>query len=163
MSQTCRWPPPAYSVRGEESATLKVIIAAELGHGVRVSSPLRYALTAVQGGKVVFETNDTVADGSEAAPIVTAAQLAPGQYRLRIAALDGAGRGGTVEMPIDVALRAAAGLQFSDVIVGVTGQSFAPAIRARAGQALDALIELYLRGACPFRDRAGDLRAPQRE
>ena len=133
----------AYSVRGEESATLKVIIAAELGHGMRVSSPLRYALTAVQGGKVVFETNDTVADGSEAAPIVTAAQLAPGQYRLRIAALDGAGRGGTVEMPIDVALRAAAGLQFSDVIVGVTGQSFAPAIRARAGQALDALIELY--------------------
>jgi VWFA-related protein len=133
----------AYTVRGEEPATLKVIITAELARGMKVSPPLRYALMVTQGTRSVFETNDTAAEGAEGSRVLTAAQLAPGQYRLRLGAIDGSGRGGTVDMPLAVALQTAGGLQFSDVIVGVTGQSFTPVIRARAGEALDALVELY--------------------
>ncbi len=133
----------AFSVRGDETATLKLIIAAELAHGTRISSPLRYGLAILQGNKVVFENAGTVAQGTEGAPVVIATQLAPGQYRLRVAAIDGSGRAGTVELPISVGLGTAASLQFSDVIVGVTGQSFTPAIRVRADQPLDALVELY--------------------
>ena len=42
-----------------------------------------------------------------------------------------------------VGLKAAGDLQFSDLIVGVTRDTFTPAVRARTGQALDALVELY--------------------
>jgi VWFA-related protein len=133
----------AYTVRGEEPATLKVIIAAELALGLKLSSPLSYALTVMQDGKVAFETDGKAPEGVDGTRVVTAAQLAPGRYRLRVAAIDAAGRGGTVEVPLAVSLRDAAGLQFSDVIVGAIGESFTPAIRARAGDALGALIELY--------------------
>src|SRR4029078_10065523 len=42
-----------------------------------------------------------------------------------------------------VGLRAAGPLQFSDLIVGVSHQAFAPSVHTRAGQPLDTLLELY--------------------
>lgn len=132
----------AYSVRGEDAATLKVIVAAELGGSVTLTPPIQYAVTINREGKAVFQTNDVAVAGADGARVLTAAQLAPGRYRLRLAGIDGVGRGGTVELPITVALRAAGTLQASDVILGI-GQSFTPVVRVREGQSLSALIELY--------------------
>lgn len=133
----------AYTMRGEEAATLKVIITAELARGISVTSPLHYALMVMQDGKAVFQSRDAAVEEANGARVVTAAQLAPGRYRLRLAAIDGSGRGGTVEVPVGVGLRTAADLQFSDVIIGVSGPSFTPVIHARVGQTLSTLVELY--------------------
>lgn len=145
----------AYTVRGEEGATVKVIVAAELARDVETSPPLRYALALLREGKAAFETNDVAAiDGRTppAARVVTAAQVAPGQYRLRLAAVDAAGRGGTVELPVSVGLRAAADLQLSDLIVGAVGEAFTPLIHARRQDRLAALLELYAADPARFAD-----------
>ena len=145
----------AYTVRGEESATVKVIIAAELARNVETSPPLHYALAVIKDGKAAFETNDVAAlDGGTppTARVVTAAQLAPGRYRLRFAGVDAAGRGGTVEVPLAIGLRAAGDLQLSDLIVGVTRDAFTPVVHARAGERVAAIIELYAADPARFAD-----------
>ena len=49
------------------------------------------------------------------------AKLPPGSYRLRVAAIDAEGRSALIELPLNVGLRAAGDVQFSDVILGVAG------------------------------------------
>ena len=104
---------------------------------------MRYGLAALQDTKVAFQAQDVAGKEGTDTTVVTAAQLPPGRYRLRLAAFDAAGRTGTVELPVTVGLRAAGPLQFSDLIVGVSHQAFAPAVHTRAGQPLDTLLELY--------------------
>lgn len=135
-----------YTVRGDEPTTVKAIIAAEIGRGVTSDPPHRYALTITKDAVTSFQTNDVATahdDPTAGAHVVTAAQLAPGRYRLRFVATDAAGRGGTVDLPIGIGLRAAADLQFSDLIVGHTGQGFRPVFHATAGEPIGMLVELY--------------------
>ncbi len=133
----------AYSVRGDEATTLKVIINAELGGEQRPTDQVRYALFITKGNDVVFQTNDAATSEAGRAHVLTAAQLAPGRYRLRFAAIDIDGRGGTVELPISVGLRATGAIQTSDVIVGTAADGFRPAVQLSATARAAALIELY--------------------
>lgn len=131
-----------YMTRGEEPDTLKVILLVELLNASKDDGPASYALAVTKDGRNVFETAERIAAGSTRAAI--AAQLAPGRYRLRAAVVDGAGRPGSLDVPIIVGLRQAGSLQFSDLIVGDgrTG-SFLPATRVSEGGPVEAALELY--------------------
>ena len=133
----------AYTVRGEEADTVRVLLVAELGRGIPLTEPVQYAIVVTSAGRTAFETNGTAARAGDIVRIQFATQLAPAAYRVRIAAADASGRGGSLDIPVTVGLRAAGGLHLSDLILGQIGSSFAPAIHAPAGQLLGSYLELY--------------------
>jgi hypothetical protein len=131
-----------YSVRGEEATTLKQVFLIHAG-ALGTDAPPTYALSVVKDGRAVFQTNGQLAVTDREAQAVTAAQLAPGRYRLRVAVVDPEGHGGSFEMPLSVGLRAGGSLQFSDVFVGLLSDRFVPSTRVAAGAPAGALVELY--------------------
>jgi VWFA-related protein len=132
----------AYTTRGEDPATLRVLLSAEIGaSGERQPA---------EWGFLVFDKDDKlVADGRQTldstAPwtVTSSAQLAPGRYRLKLAAIDADRRAGAIEVPLTVGLRAAGPLQVSDLIVGVTPTGrLQPRSHVVRGAPLSALMEV---------------------
>lgn len=128
----------SYTTRGEEPTSLRVLLSAEFGAGV------------TEWAFAVFDRNKVVADGRQQPGeeagrriLTTSLQLAPGRYRIRVAATAGDGRAGVIDAPLAVGLRAAGPLQLSDVIVGtaVSGR-VQPQSRIFSGQRLAALLEI---------------------
>lgn len=132
-----------YTVRGEEPDTLKAIVGAEIGRGLARTPPVRYALAVLRDGTPVFVTNGTATDGADAARVTAGLQLAPGQYRLRVAAVDAGGRGGSLEAPVSIGIRDAGDLQASDLMLGSPAGTFTPAFSVPAGTPLSGLLEVY--------------------
>lgn len=138
----------AYTTRGAEDKTLRVLLSAEIGA----------AQSRLPGdwGFVVFDEGNAVASGRQRievaaagqpdeAPwsITTSAKLAPGSYRVRFAAADADGRAGVIDIPLTVGLRAAGDLQVSDLILGTSdGAKLQPRARIPHGAQISALIEL---------------------
>ena len=140
-----------YTARGEEATTLKEIVVIELPRGAATEPPPSYALTISKDDRVVFQTADELrAAGADGPRAVTGAQLPPGMYRLRLAVVDGAGRAGTLEMPLGVGLRPMGALQVSDLFVGTVSDRFTPAIEAASGTPLTVLLEVYAADPATF-------------
>ena len=140
-----------YTARGEEATTLKEILAIELPRGAVTESAASYALTISKDDRVVFQTADEIrATGGTEAQAVTGAQVPPGVYRLRLAAVDATGRAGTLEMPLAVGLRPLGALQASDLFVGSAGDRFSPAIEAASATPLTAILEIYAADPAAF-------------
>jgi VWFA-related protein len=148
----------AYSTRGQDDTTLKVILLVELLAG-KMEEPLpTYAISITKDDQTAFETADkTSVAGPAGARAVISAQLAPGQYRLRGAVLDSSGRPGSIEMPLAVGLRRAGAFQFSDLLVGTTNERFAPASHVPSDAPITALLELYTNELEQFDDVNVDL------
>jgi VWFA-related protein len=130
-----------YVTRGDQTATLKVILSATI-------DPAAAASGAAEWGFAVFRQEQQVAIGRDRSethdPIVTATQVGPGSFRIRFAAIAGDGREGLVEATLPVGLRAHGDVQSSDVIAGVaTADRFVPRSAFPAGQEIQALVELY--------------------
>ena len=107
--------------------------------------------TISKDDRVVFQTADEIrATGADGPRAVTAAQLPPGMYRLRLAVVDAAGRPGTLEMPLGVGLRPMGALQVSDLFVGTAGDRFTPAIEVASGTPLTAILEVYAADPAAF-------------
>ena len=133
-----------FSARGEEPTTLKAIVAAEIARKTTSVAPIDYAWVVTREGKPVYENDGVATELDDGARVVAAVQLAAGLYRLRFAAVDAAGKGGTVEAALPVGLRSAADIQFSDLFVGVARTTFLPVMRApRSTSTLSAFVELY--------------------
>ena len=128
----------SYTTRGEEPASLRVLLSAEFGAPI---SDWAFA---------VFDRNKVIADGRQQSTdevgkriLTTSLQLAPGRYRIRIAATASDGRAGVIDAPLPVGLRAAGPLQLSDVILGTAlSGRIQPLRRIVAGQRLAALLEI---------------------
>ena len=128
----------SYTTRGEEPASLRVLLSAEFGAPI---SDWAFA---------VFDRNKVIADGRQQSTdevgkriLTTSLQLAPGRYRIRIAATASDGRAGVIDAPLPVGLRAAAALQLSDVILGTAlSGRIQPQSHIVAGQRLAALLEI---------------------
>lgn len=133
----------AYSTRGDEAATLKVILSIEAWSAAVIGTS--YAISILKDGQPVYQTTDTATQSAtDGIRAITAAQLAPGRYRLRAAVVDPGGRTGSLEMPLGVGLRPAGSLQLSDLFVGAAaGDRFAPATRVPADGTIEALLEIY--------------------
>lgn len=166
---TLRQPRPAtelplkvttYTVRGSADLRLKTLIAAELALPVGQAMDLAWGFEVRDKGRVIADAFDNgLPHGSSATPdgvmLVTAVSLPAGTYTLRFAAMDGAGRRGSVDHPITVGLRMThAGLgdnatperlYFSDLLLGQdVDNRFQPRLQfpADAGT-ISALLELY--------------------
>jgi hypothetical protein len=127
----------SYTTRGEEPASLKVLLSAEFGASV------------ADWAFAVFDRNKVLADGRQQAAgevgnrITTSLQLAPGRYRIRVAATAADGREGVIDAPLAVGLRAAGPLQLSDVILGTAlSGRVQPQSRIFVGQRVAALLEI---------------------
>ena len=139
----------AHSVRGDEAATLKVMIRADIGHGVATTAPLRYQAVVI-GANDNAGVNVTGTAASDGGVVITT-QLAPGRYRVRLAAVEAGGRSGTLEVPIVAGLRSVGGFQLGDLIVGtVAGQSLTPSIYAPGGNPLIPTLEMTTADSARF-------------
>lgn len=139
----------AHTVRGDEPATLKMMIRADIGHGAVTNAPVRYQAVVIgaNGNTGVNVTGTAASDGR----VVITTQLAPGKYRVRFAAVEGSGRAGTLEVPIVAGLRSIGGFQIGDVIVGtVSGQSLEPSIYAAAGNPIIPTLEMTTADSARF-------------
>lgn len=131
----------AHSIRGDEPTTLKVLIRADISHGVGTNAPVRYAALVLGADNTILM--NTTGSAAPNGGVLLSTQLAPGRYRLRMAAIDGIGRAGTLEVPIDVGIRIAGGLQLSDVIIGSGPKgSLQPSIYASVAESLAVALEL---------------------
>lgn len=166
---TLRQPRPAtelplkvttYTVRGSADLRLKTVIAAELALPVGRAADLAWGFEVRDKGRVIADAFDHgLPHGSSATTdgvmLVTAVSLPAGAYTLRFAAMDAAGRRGSVDHPIAVGLRMThAGLgdtatperlYFSDLMLGQDVENrFQPRLQfgADAGT-ISALLELY--------------------
>lgn len=169
LGYTLRQPRPAtelpmkvttYTVRGSTDLRLKTVIAAELALPVGQAVDLAWGFEVRDKGRVIADAFDHgLPHGSSATPdglmLVTAVSLPAGTYTLRFAAMDAAGRRGSVDHPIAVGLRMThAGLgesatperlYFSDLMLGQDVENrFQPRLNfaADAGT-ISALLELY--------------------
>jgi hypothetical protein len=150
----------AYTLRGHDDLRLKTVIAAELALPVSQAIDLAWGFEVLDRGRVIADAFDHgLPRGSSATEggvmLVTAASLPAGRYTLRFAAIDGAGRRGSVEHPIAVGLRmthASMGqaasperLYFSDLLVGTeVDERFQPRLQFTAATGVvSALLELY--------------------
>jgi VWFA-related protein len=145
----------AYSTRGDEASTLKVVVLVET-RGAATPQPT-YGFTVTKDDRTVFETADPMTTDASGARAVVAAQLAPGRYRLRAAVVDAAGRPGSVEMPLVVALRQAGPFQFSDLVVGTASGPFSPAVHVASGSSIGAVVEIYTEDPAQFEGVGVDL------
>ncbi|MEO8678873.1 MAG: VWA domain-containing protein [Vicinamibacterales bacterium] len=136
----------AYSTRGTDPSTLRVLIASEVGADA-TRLPVDWGYSVLNDGNVVATGRETFDTGSAGPWIATAsAKLLPGRYRLRVAATDAAGRAGVADVPLAVGLRVAGDVQMSDLIVGVADAGkLQPRDRIARGAPVSALIELMSR------------------
>jgi len=138
----------AYTMRGDDVSTLRVVIAVEVG-AERFKGPAEWSFAAFQEGNAVA-TGQQQLDGAAAAPWPAAmsAKLLPGRYRLRVAAADAEGRAGVIDVPLTVGLRAAGALQVSDLMLGVAMNGrLQPQSRIASGVPVVGLLEVL--GADP--------------
>jgi VWFA-related protein len=107
-----------YTMRGDDDSALRVVIATEVGDA-RAQPPMQWGFAVFTEGNVVATSRQRLDAAGPVTAGAISAKLLPGQYRLRVAAVDGAGRPGVTDLPLSVGLRAAGDLQFSDLMVGV--------------------------------------------
>jgi hypothetical protein len=108
----------AYTMRGDEASTLRTIVGIETGSLLN-DGPAEWAFAVFNEGNVVATGRQKLEGGTGPWLGALSAKLLPGQYQLRAAVRDRAGRAGVVERAIDVGLRGDAKVQFSDLLVGV--------------------------------------------
>jgi len=131
----------SYTTRGVEPATLRVLISAEIS-GVQAAGAAEWAFVIFDRTKVVADGRQELTGEGSRRTITTSLQLPPGRYRIRLAAAGGDGRGGVIDAPLPVGLRAAGQLQLSDLVVGTAMSGrMQPLRRIVQGQRLAALLE----------------------
>lgn len=133
----------AYSTRGTEESTLRVLISSELS-AARARLPAEWAFAVFNEDNVVATGRQSFEAGTTGPMVITtSAKLLPGRYRLRVAARDADGRAGVVDVPLAAGLRVAGDLQMSDLIVGISEAGrLQPRSRVTQGTPVSALIEL---------------------
>jgi VWFA-related protein len=146
----------AYNTRGEDAATVKLVVVLETPSGTQ-GGPPSYAFT-INGAddKPAFQTTGAMKAHGDGAHVSVATQVAPGRYRLRGAVVDAQGRAGSVELPIAVGMRQAGEFQFSDLIVGTPAAGFTASSRLAPPEAI-AILELFTADPAQFEGISVDL------
>ena len=131
----------SYTIRGDEPEMLRFLVSAELG---RPGGPVDWGFIVLKDGNIVATGRQRVEPAAVIAAGTLSAKLLPGHYQLRAAAVDAQGRAAVMELPVSVGLRAAASLQFSDLILGTAGTD--GRLQARStfiqGESISGLFEM---------------------
>ena len=129
-----------YVSRNAADGTIKVTFVAE------PTDPLvRFASAAAalidEDGRIVGQWT---ASDMEAAPMMGAMVVPAGTYRLRVAATDAAGRGGTADERVIAALTPAGPLQLSTLVLGISRSGvFVPTLEFGSEPVAIASFEIY--------------------
>jgi VWFA-related protein len=117
---------------------VRVLVAADVA---RASRPVALALALVGPHDAVAASRMYQGVGAETSgdrvPFVGDFSVEPAVYRLRLAALDAAGRRGSVDHQVKAALTSAGGVEISDLLLGPLPP---------AGQALEPAIDVVVEG-----------------
>ncbi len=76
-------------------------------------------------------------------PMMFAAVVPPGRYRIRFAATDSAGRGGSADQELPIELATAGALKMSALLLGVDAGGFKPVLEFKDEPAALATFEVY--------------------
>lgn len=96
-----------------------------------------------EGGRMVA-SRVLKADELQGNPVITALTVPAGTYRVRVAAAEASGRGGTADFTMDAGLAVAGSLQLSDLVLGLSrnGQ-FQPRLEFGSEASAMAHLEIY--------------------
>lgn len=113
-----------YTLRDRDSSRLRIILTARIDRGVKAPSEIAVGFHVVDpSGRIVANGFDRpvlnpVGIGDEASYSFSAAALmAPGVYTVKLAALDGNGRAGSVEHHFNAGVEVTDGLGLSEILV----------------------------------------------
>jgi VWFA-related protein len=129
-----------YVSRNAPDGTTKVVFLAEpVDPTVRLASAAA-ALVAADG-RLVAQWS---ADDPTVSPLMGAMQAPPGTYRMRVAATDTSGRGGTADYEVVAALTDAGSLKLSSVVLGLSRDGgFSPRLQFGAEPVALGSLEIY--------------------
>jgi hypothetical protein len=129
-----------YVSRNAPDGTAKVVFLAEpVDPSVRFASAAA-ALVAADG-RLVAQWS---ADDPTVSPLMGAMQAPPGTYRLRVAATDASGRGGTADYEVVASLTEAGPLRLSSVVLGLSREGgFFPRLQFGAEPVALGSLEIY--------------------
>jgi hypothetical protein len=132
----------AYASRGSGDVRLKIVAIAE---PVETADELVSASIGLVDSRGRLTAQWTAeAEELKARPLAAALTAAPGNYRLRVAAVDASGRGGAADYDVDAHLIDAGPLKLSAVALGtVKNGQFAPVLSFRNEDAAVAYFEIY--------------------
>ena len=134
----------AYSYRGEEGKA-KIIVAAESMNGAKITAA-SYAL--IDGAGRSAAAWDADAADLAMAPIISAMEVPPGSYRLRVAAMAEDGRMGAVDYEFQTKLASAGPLTSGDLMLGQMREAtFAPQLDFSDESEATVYLEVYGRPA----------------
>lgn len=132
----------AFVSPGPDAATMRIMMLAEpLDPGVKLASAMAALFDA--GGKPLAHWSATA--GELARPALIGAMMAPpGAYRLRVAAVDTTGRGGTADYGFDTELPGTGPLTLSSIVLGLSrAGTFVPKLQFTNEPVATAYLELY--------------------
>lgn len=120
---------------------LKVIALFEPADpGVKLASAM---IALIDGNKIAAQWTAQAGE-LDRTPVLAALLVAPGNYRLRVAATDTSGRGGAVDYPLPAQITAAGPITMSALTIGVADNGFKPRVVFGASdQGAVGYLELY--------------------
>jgi hypothetical protein len=130
----------AFSSR-EAGDKLKIVAIGEpIEPGVKVAA----ASLGVYDAKGRLTSQSTAqADALGRMPLMFASVVAPGPYRVRLAATDASGRSGTADYDVEADLVTAGALKVSAILLGVDAGGFKPVLEFKDEPAAVATFEVY--------------------
>ena len=132
----------AYTSREAGASTVRVVTLFDAPGG---DGSLTEAMVGLftEDGRLVASRTLGAAD-LQGSPIVTALTVAPGRYRVRVAAIESTGRGGAADFQVEAALGKAGPMALSDLVLGLSrdGQ-FRPKLEFGSEASVMAQLELY--------------------
>jgi VWFA-related protein len=132
-----------YATHSVDPTKVRLVVAAGLSADSHIT-PREWGYVITEGGTVIGGRRIRVDSSSpESWSAADTIEIPPGHYRLRTAIVDEERRMGVLDVPLQAALRTAAGVLASDLIVGaITGSTIDPRPHVRQGQVTTAMIEL---------------------
>jgi VWFA-related protein len=123
-------------------SAIRLLVSAEIG-APNSAAPAEWGFAVIQHGKAVTGTRGRIPAGSERPRVVsTSVEVEPGDYRLRVAAVDAQDRIGVLEIPITARYETASGAVLSDLVAGVvTGGQLEPRRRVSRSEDLTVMLE----------------------
>ena len=131
-----------YTTRPSAGA-VQLLISAEIGAS-NGAAPAEWGVAVNQNGKNVVTRRGRIPAGSERPRVIsTAVELLPGDYHLRVAAVDAEDRIGVLEIPVTARYQTAGATVLSDLIVGIaSGGQLEPRRRIAQSEQMTAMLEV---------------------
>lgn len=131
-----------HTFRDDDPARVRLAVTLD---SPELSATLSSAMIGVFDGRGELVAGlEMSAEALQQRPLVAALSVPPGAYRIRAAALESSGRGGTAEQRIDATLTPIGPMHASSVMIGLSREGgFVPALEFTSEPTAFGMLELY--------------------